>query len=92
MIRDLIEAAKLARQATPPHDTRRVVEVLITEEGLIARGRFSDARHAFGAFEEVAWPVLEGEPRLAGNAVRLVVRRLEERCEDAGAAPVRGQG
>jgi hypothetical protein len=90
MIRDLIEAAKLAREATPVHDTRRVVEVLITEEGLIIRGRYSDARHAFGASEEVRWSELEGQPRLAGNAVRLVVRRIEERCEDAGVAPVRG--
>lgn len=91
MITNLIKAARLARQATPIHDNRRVVEVLITEVGLVVRGRYSDARHAFSASHEVPWPDLNGQPRLAENAVNLVVRRLEERCEDEGVAPVRGQ-
>lgn len=89
MIRDLMEAAKVAREASTVTTDRRTVEVLITELGLVVRARYRDARHAISATRDVGWDEIERLPRLATNAVRVAIRSLENACEDAGAPPVR---
>ncbi len=89
MIIALQTAAAMARRASTIRTQRRTVEVVITEEGLVVRGTYRDARHAFSASSEVAWSALANSPRQATNAVALVIRSLEERGEDAGIDPVR---
>lgn len=79
----------MARMASTIRANRRTVEIVITEEGLVVRGSYRDAQHAFSTSQEVGWSSLDHSPRLATNAVALVIRALEEKGEDLGIAPVR---
>lgn len=65
MIEAMMEAGRLARQASGDN---RVVEVFITELGLIVAGR--DGQRAYST--DLGWPEFERHPALLANSVRLV--------------------
>lgn len=74
---NLRAAARLAREAS---QGRRTIELVVTEEGVVARGwtlsgQGDEARH-HRASREVAWPELSSPADLASNAVMLVDREL----------------
>lgn len=67
-------AARLAREAS---QGRRTIELVVTEEGVIARGwTVVDPDFKHRASREVTWPELSSPADLASNAVMLVDREL----------------
>jgi hypothetical protein len=89
MIPALIEAAKLARLHSTTLDRRQVVEVLITELGLVVRGTYQDALTAYSAECDCDWPQLEADPTLAVLTVGSVIGSLDARAKQLGQRPVR---
>lgn len=78
MIHALQAAARAARQATSVTDDKRGVVIVITEDALIVRGwdRTTEKGEA-RAVCEVAWLEFVANNDLVGNAVALVVERLD---------------
>lgn len=73
---NLRAAARLAREAS---QGRRTIELVVTEEGVVARGwtmtgTLYDRRRS--ASRDVTWPELSSPADLASNAVILVDREL----------------
>lgn len=71
MMNDLIEGARAAREASVDG---MVVELVITEEGIIARGERIHAGVTKRGAAEVSWRDLDARiaPNLIANAVALV--------------------
>lgn len=78
MISAMMNAAKLARHASSI-DGKRLIEVLITEEGWVVRGRSIGKAETVGSAIEVDWPEFDRNTALLANAVSLVDRSLAER-------------
>lgn len=70
---NLRAAARLAREAS---QGRRTIELVVTESGIVARGRTSAILHAAPVAQLVAWPELSSPADLASNAVMLVDKEL----------------
>lgn len=80
MLDALAAAAAAARRAS---SNDRDVEIVLTEEGFVVRGRTivnrgadSGERRA-GLSATLDWPEFEGNPTLLENSVNLVVDRLQ---------------
>lgn len=69
----LTAAARLAREAS---QGRRTIEVVVTEEGVIARGWTDGVDQSRPVSREVAWHELSSPADMASNAVVLVDREL----------------
>lgn len=80
MIAALIAGAAAARRASTQD---RVVEIAVTEVGLVVRGHSTINRGAdsgerrIGASGEIGWDEMEFNPALLENAVNLVVDQLQ---------------
>lgn len=72
-IANLRAAARLAREAS---QGRRTIELVVTEDGVVVRGRVVIGRATGHAGREVSWPELSSDLDLASNAVVLVDREL----------------
>lgn len=89
MIPALIEAAQLARLHTTAKSSRQLVELLITEDGLVCRGAYKDARDTYIVETDVTWRHVSQRPGLALLAVLAVVGGLERRAVALGKDPVK---
>ena len=78
MIAALISGARTARQVS---GGSRVVELVVTEVGLIVRGRMlSNGGLPVSHSIALDWPELDANPALPGNAVRLVAQELDRQA------------
>lgn len=85
----LRDAAEIARRASTTLDDRQVVEIVVTEVGLIARGTYRDALTAYSAEADVEWSQLDVNPHFPIALVSGVVAKLDARARDLGHEPVR---
>ena len=76
MIAALMDAARSAREASSVLDDSRTVEIVITEIGLVVRGRAKADDRAYAASFEVRWEELQARPSMATFAVGRVVDAL----------------
>ena len=80
--------ARAARQATSTLDGRQLVEIVITEDGIVVRGRYSDARDAYQAHGDVSWREFENFPAILLNVTYGVIGQLDARARELGHRPV----
>jgi hypothetical protein len=69
----LIEASQVARRASTTH---RDIEIVLSEVGLVIRGKTRVGARAVAHSDELRWSEFDHSPHLLANGVRLIADRL----------------
>lgn len=84
----LMKAGSLASACTPRSDPRQVVEMLITADGIKARGTFNEGDIKLVCNYVVNWKTLHADPDIATTSVLMVGQLLATQIKAAGLRPL----
>lgn len=87
LVARLHNAGLIARQHSSVVDNSQVIELKVTELGLVATGTYRDAMNAFTHSMEAPWIEVDAQPEVAEFIVSEVIRRLYASALSRGCRP-----
>lgn len=87
MIAAMMNAAEAARKGTDLLGNSKMIEILITEIGIVVRGQCRRGDFEWRASNELAWREFFSRPQMLVDSVRLTDRRLIAALESGQAQP-----